>query len=325
MEFGIFSQMHCPPWDERALALPARARGRRRRCDAVGFKYDWSPEHHFLEHYSHQPAPEVFLSWVAARTKRIHVGTAITNITAAVNHPARVAERIATSTTSPRGASSSAPAAARRGRVGRLRHPVGGRDQADVARVAGADPAHVARRAVLVRGQVLPDAQAQRAAEAVLEAAPAHVGRVLEPADVHRGRRARPRRAVLHVRHAERDRRRSSRATRTPSSAARSRSAATSTTTSPSPPTCSACTTATRRGTSTPAPGSATSRGYFFKWLDSIPRPKGLPTDRPDPAAARSDARRAEGRAGRRRAAGRLAGRDRQGHPDVRGDRASIS
>jgi alkanesulfonate monooxygenase SsuD/methylene tetrahydromethanopterin reductase-like flavin-dependent oxidoreductase (luciferase family) len=95
MEFGIFSQMHVPPWDDehsrylRELEVALAV-------DAVGFKYDWSPEHHFLEHYSHQPAPEVFLSWVAARTKRIHVGTAITNITAAVNHPARVAERIAT-------------------------------------------------------------------------------------------------------------------------------------------------------------------------------------------------------------------------------------
>src|SRR5581483_2420805 len=94
MEFGIFSQMHVPPWDDEhsrylreievALAV-----------EAAGFKYDWSPEHHFLQYYSHQPAPEVFLSWVAARTKRIHVGTAITNITAKVNHPARVAERIA--------------------------------------------------------------------------------------------------------------------------------------------------------------------------------------------------------------------------------------
>jgi alkanesulfonate monooxygenase SsuD/methylene tetrahydromethanopterin reductase-like flavin-dependent oxidoreductase (luciferase family) len=37
----------------------------------------------------------VFLSFVAAKTKRIHIGTAITNITASVNHPARVAERVA--------------------------------------------------------------------------------------------------------------------------------------------------------------------------------------------------------------------------------------
>jgi alkanesulfonate monooxygenase SsuD/methylene tetrahydromethanopterin reductase-like flavin-dependent oxidoreductase (luciferase family) len=95
MEFGIFSQMHVPPWDDehsrylRELEVSLAV-------EAAGFKYDWSPEHHFLQHYSHQPAPEVFLSWVAARTTRIHVGFAIVNITAAVNHPARVAERIAT-------------------------------------------------------------------------------------------------------------------------------------------------------------------------------------------------------------------------------------
>jgi len=95
MEFGIFSQMHVPPWDDEHSRF-LRELEVSLAVDAVGFKYDWSPEHHFLQHYSHQPAPEVFLSWVAARTKRIHVGTAITNITAAVNHPARVAERIAT-------------------------------------------------------------------------------------------------------------------------------------------------------------------------------------------------------------------------------------
>jgi alkanesulfonate monooxygenase SsuD/methylene tetrahydromethanopterin reductase-like flavin-dependent oxidoreductase (luciferase family) len=95
MEFGIFSQMHVPPWDDEHSRY-LRELEVAEAVEDAGFKYDWSPEHHFLEHYSHQPAPEVFLSWVAARTKRIHVGTAITNITAPVNHPARVAERIAT-------------------------------------------------------------------------------------------------------------------------------------------------------------------------------------------------------------------------------------
>ena len=94
MEFGIFSQMHCPEWDDENSRYH-REIDTAILCDEQGFKYDWSPEHHFLQYYSHQPAPEVFLSWVAARTKRIHIGTAITNITAAVNHPARVAERIA--------------------------------------------------------------------------------------------------------------------------------------------------------------------------------------------------------------------------------------
>jgi alkanesulfonate monooxygenase SsuD/methylene tetrahydromethanopterin reductase-like flavin-dependent oxidoreductase (luciferase family) len=95
MEFGIFSQMHVPPWDDEHSRY-LRELEVAEAVEAAGFKYDWSPEHHFLEHYSHQPAPEVFLSWVAARTKRIHIGTAIINITAPVNHPARVAERVAT-------------------------------------------------------------------------------------------------------------------------------------------------------------------------------------------------------------------------------------
>src|SRR5215813_11228341 len=95
MEFGIFSQMHVPPWDDEHLWY-LREIEVALACDAAGFKYDWSPEHHFLQNYSHQPAPEVFLSWVAARTRRIHVGFAICNLTAAVNHPARAAERIAT-------------------------------------------------------------------------------------------------------------------------------------------------------------------------------------------------------------------------------------
>ncbi|GBD26250.1 Alkanal monooxygenase alpha chain [bacterium HR30] len=95
MEFGIFSQMHVPPWDDEHSRF-MRELEVAEAVEAAGFKYDWAPEHHFLQHYSHQPAPEVFLSWVAARTKRIHVGTAIVNITAPVNHPVRVAERIAT-------------------------------------------------------------------------------------------------------------------------------------------------------------------------------------------------------------------------------------
>jgi alkanesulfonate monooxygenase SsuD/methylene tetrahydromethanopterin reductase-like flavin-dependent oxidoreductase (luciferase family) len=41
------------------------------------------------------PGPEVFLSYVAAQTERIHVGSAIFNITPKVNHPARTAESVA--------------------------------------------------------------------------------------------------------------------------------------------------------------------------------------------------------------------------------------
>src|SRR5205823_4915427 len=95
MEFGIFSHMHVPH-DDTEHARFQRELEVSEAADAAGFKYDWAPEHHFLERYSHQPAHEVYLSWVAARTKRIHVGHSIVNITAPVNHPVRVAERIAT-------------------------------------------------------------------------------------------------------------------------------------------------------------------------------------------------------------------------------------
>lgn len=95
MEFGIFSQMHVPVGEDehsrfmRSIEVSIAA-------DAAGIKYDWAPEHHFLTNYSHQPASECYLAFVAARTKQIHVGSAIFNITASVNHPARVAERVAT-------------------------------------------------------------------------------------------------------------------------------------------------------------------------------------------------------------------------------------
>jgi alkanesulfonate monooxygenase SsuD/methylene tetrahydromethanopterin reductase-like flavin-dependent oxidoreductase (luciferase family) len=100
MEFGYFAQMFVPA-DEQA-----RIEGYEQqrlldnlelsvKCEEFGFKYVWASEHHFLREYSHMPAPEVFLSFVAARTKRIHLGSAIFNITAPVNHPIRSAERAA--------------------------------------------------------------------------------------------------------------------------------------------------------------------------------------------------------------------------------------
>src|SRR5262245_31588626 len=101
MEFGLFVQAHLPRHE--AEADPDHAEHRRlmrelelaEACDRHGWKYVWSVEHHFLEEYSHLSASEIFLPYVAARTKRIHVGSAIYNITPPVNHPARIAERVA--------------------------------------------------------------------------------------------------------------------------------------------------------------------------------------------------------------------------------------
>ncbi len=98
MKFGIFYEHQLPrPWagdDEQRLlddALEQIA-----LADRLGYQYVWEVEHHFLEEYSHSSAPEVFLAAVTQRTERIRIGHGIVQTAPRYNHPARVAERIAT-------------------------------------------------------------------------------------------------------------------------------------------------------------------------------------------------------------------------------------
>ena len=98
MRFGIFYEHQLPrPWEDGAEhRLYEDALEQIELGDRVGFDYVWEEEHHFLEEYSHSSAPEVFLAAVSQRTKRIRLGHGIVQIPPKVNHPARVAERIAT-------------------------------------------------------------------------------------------------------------------------------------------------------------------------------------------------------------------------------------
>lgn len=100
MEFGTFNSAYVP----RHLCEGRPDAEHRRILDEVefvraadrsGFKYTWAAEHHFLTEYSHLSANEVFLAYAAGVTERIHLGCGIFNITPPVNHPARVAERVA--------------------------------------------------------------------------------------------------------------------------------------------------------------------------------------------------------------------------------------
>jgi alkanesulfonate monooxygenase SsuD/methylene tetrahydromethanopterin reductase-like flavin-dependent oxidoreductase (luciferase family) len=65
-------------------------------ADQLGFDYVFEVEHHFLEEYSHSSAPEIFLAAASQRTKNIRLGHGIVLMPPRYNHPARVAERIAT-------------------------------------------------------------------------------------------------------------------------------------------------------------------------------------------------------------------------------------
>jgi alkanesulfonate monooxygenase SsuD/methylene tetrahydromethanopterin reductase-like flavin-dependent oxidoreductase (luciferase family) len=64
-------------------------------ADKAGFKFVWLTEHHFLDEYSHLSANDVVAGYLAHATERIHIGSGIFNPLPQVNHPAKVAERVA--------------------------------------------------------------------------------------------------------------------------------------------------------------------------------------------------------------------------------------
>ena len=98
MKFGVFYEHQLPrPWDDGAEERLFRdALEQIEYADSIGIDYLWEVEHHFLEEYSHSSAPEVFLAAASQRTKRMRLGHGIVQTPPPFNHPARVAERLAT-------------------------------------------------------------------------------------------------------------------------------------------------------------------------------------------------------------------------------------
>lgn len=98
MKFGIFIDLQLPrPWhngDEARLFKEALEQVE--LADRIGVDYVWVQEHHFLEEYCHSSAPEIFLAACSQRTDNIRLGHGIVIMSPRVNHPARIAERLAT-------------------------------------------------------------------------------------------------------------------------------------------------------------------------------------------------------------------------------------
>ncbi len=98
MKFSLFYGQSVPkPWHEdteRQVFEDSVAQSV--IADELGFDGIWASEHHFLEEYAHGSAPELFLATVAAKTRAIRIGHGIVLMPPNYNHPARVAERIAT-------------------------------------------------------------------------------------------------------------------------------------------------------------------------------------------------------------------------------------
>lgn len=98
MKFGLFYEHQNPkPWsggDEARVFNESLEQIE--VADRIGIDHVWEVEHHFLEEYSHSSAPELFLAAASQRTKQIRLGHGIKLTAPNYNHPARVAEQIAT-------------------------------------------------------------------------------------------------------------------------------------------------------------------------------------------------------------------------------------
>jgi alkanesulfonate monooxygenase SsuD/methylene tetrahydromethanopterin reductase-like flavin-dependent oxidoreductase (luciferase family) len=96
MKFGIFYELQIPrPWEPHTeWQLHHNALDQLELADELGYDYAWEVEHHFLEEYSHSPAPEVFLGAASQRTKNIRLAHGIIQLT--TNDPCRVVERVST-------------------------------------------------------------------------------------------------------------------------------------------------------------------------------------------------------------------------------------
>jgi len=97
MQFGLFYEHQSPaPFSaEQDHRIFQNALTELEMADKLGYDYAWLVEHHFLEEYSHSSAPEVFLGALSQRTKRMRLGHGICVMPPSINHPVRVAERIA--------------------------------------------------------------------------------------------------------------------------------------------------------------------------------------------------------------------------------------
>src|SRR5262249_38081343 len=97
MKFDLLYELQAPkPHDERSeYRCYHEALAQIELADRLGYDTVWEVEHHFLTEFAHSSAPEVFLSAVSQRTKRIRIGHGVVLLPSRFNHPIRVAERAA--------------------------------------------------------------------------------------------------------------------------------------------------------------------------------------------------------------------------------------
>src|SRR3954465_11663525 len=98
MKFGMFYEHQLPrPWGpDSEHQLLKDALEQVELADKLGMDCVGEVEHPFLEEYSHSSASDVFLAAASQRTNRIRLGLGILPLPPGYQHPARVAETVAT-------------------------------------------------------------------------------------------------------------------------------------------------------------------------------------------------------------------------------------
>jgi alkanesulfonate monooxygenase SsuD/methylene tetrahydromethanopterin reductase-like flavin-dependent oxidoreductase (luciferase family) len=91
MRFGTYHVFQCPPGQDPARVM-AEELARVELAEALGFDDVWVPEQHFSPYCLCGDAL-LMAGHLAARTRRVRIGTAVVNLT--FTHPLRFAERVA--------------------------------------------------------------------------------------------------------------------------------------------------------------------------------------------------------------------------------------
>lgn len=97
MKFDVFAEIqkrHCDA-NGGFPALLKESLAQARAAERAGFECWWEVEHHCTPDFSYSSCPEMMLQAIAAVTERLRVGHAGVLAPFAINHPLRVAERLA--------------------------------------------------------------------------------------------------------------------------------------------------------------------------------------------------------------------------------------
>ena len=97
MRFGLFYEIQVPrPWTDRSdYDAYQQVLAQVEYAEQMGFEAFFTVEHHFLDEYSHCPAPEVLYGAIAQRTKKMRIGHGVRLLPFPYNHPVRAAEQAA--------------------------------------------------------------------------------------------------------------------------------------------------------------------------------------------------------------------------------------